>query len=125
MAEDPVEAVKAATGGLGVHEAVDFSGSISGLSAAVNYVRPEGKLVCVAIPSKPFTFNIAEFSYRGCALKGIAGRRMYESWEQMRGLLMGKINLSPIVSHTLPLSKFEEGLEMMENGTCCKCVLIP
>lgn len=124
-AEDPVAAVKALTGDLGVHEAVDFSGSIAGLSAAVDYVRPEGKLVCVAIPSKPFTFNLAEFSYRGCLLKGIAGRKMYEDWELMRGLLKGGIDLSPIISHTLPLSEFMQGLDLMEGGKCCKCVLIP
>lgn len=125
MAEDPVAAVKALTGGLGVHEAVDFSGSIPGLSAAVQYVRPEGVLVCVAIPSKPFTFDIAEFSYAGCSIKGIAGRKMFENWEQMRGLLTGGLDLGPIVSHRLPLSRFAEGLELMEQGKCCKCVLLP
>lgn len=123
--DDPVATVKGLTGGLGVHQAVDFSGSIAGLSAAVNYVRPEGKLVCVAIPSKPFTFNLAEFSYRGCVIKGIAGRRMYENWEHMRGLIAGGLSLASIVSHTLPLSHFAEGLELMEQGECCKCMLLP
>ncbi len=123
--EDPVAAVKKLTGGLGVHQAVDFSGSIAGLSAAVNYVRPEGRLVCVAIPSKPFTFDLAEFSYRGCSIKGIAGRKMFENWEDMRGLMMGGLDLAPIVSHRLPLSEFAQGLELMEQGKCCKCILLP
>lgn len=123
--EDPVAAVKKLTGGLGVHQAVDFSGSIAGLSAAVNYVRPEGWLVCVAIPSKPFTFDLAEFSYRGCSIKGIAGRKMFENWEDMRGLMMGGLDLAPIVSHHLPLSEFAQGLELMEQGKCCKCILLP
>ena len=123
--EDPVAAVKKLTGGLGVHQAVDFSGSIAGLSAAVNYVRPEGRLVCVAIPSKPFTFDLAEFSYRGCSIKGIAGRKMFENWEDMRGLMMSGLDLAPIVSHRLPLSEFAQGLELMEQGKCCKCILLP
>ena len=124
-ATDPVAAVKALTNGLGVHQAVDFSGSIAGLSAAVEYVRPEGKLVCVAIPSKPFTFDLAEFSYRGCSIKGIAGRKMFENWEEMRGLMAGGLDLAPIVSHHLPLSEFEQGLDLMERGECCKCILLP
>lgn len=125
LTEDPVSAVKKLTDGYGVHMAVDFSGSIPALSAAVNYLRPEGQLICVALPSKPFSFDLAEFSYRGCVLKGIAGRRMYESWEQMRGLLKGGLDLSSIVSHTLPLSEFETGMDLMEKGACCKCILIP
>lgn len=123
--EDPVAAVKKLTGGFGVHIAVDFSGSIPALSAAVNYVRPEGQLVCVALPSRPFTFDLAEFSYRGCVLKGIAGRRMYESWEQMRGLLAGGLDLSPVISHTLPLAEYETGMNLMEQGACLKCILVP
>ena len=123
--QDPVATVKGLTGGHGVDEAVDFSGSIAGLSAAVRYLRPEGKLVCVAIPNKPFTFDLAEFSYSGCSIKGIAGRKMYETWEDIRGLVTGGIDLAPIVSHTLPLSEYAKGLELMEQGKCCKCVLIP
>ena len=124
-AEDAVAAVKALTGGQGVDQAVDCSGSVAALEAAARYLRPEGKLVCVAIPSKPLTFDLAEFSYRGCVLKGIAGRKMYETWEDIRGILTGGIDLSPIVSHKLPLSEFAQGLELMEQGKCCKCVLIP
>lgn len=124
-AEDPVAAVKALTGGQGVDQAVDCSGSVVGLESASRYLRPEGKLVCVAIPSKPFTFDLAEFSYRGCVLKGIAGRKMYETWEDIRGILTGGIDLAPIVSHKLPMSEFAQGLELMEQGKCCKCILIP
>ena len=38
----------------GVDQAVDCSGSVVALESASRYLRPEGRLVCVAIPSKPF-----------------------------------------------------------------------
>ena len=123
--EDPVTAIKSLTGSHGVDQAVDCAGSISGLTAATEYLSPEGKLVCIAIPSQPFTFDLAEFAYRGCVMKGIAGRKMYETWADIRGILASGIDLSPIVSHTLPLSAFAQGLELMEQGACCKCILTP
>lgn len=124
-AEDPVAAVKALTDGYGPHVAVDFSGNAAGLSAAMQYLRPEGQLTCVALPDKPISVSIADFGYRGCSIRGIAGRRMYENWEQMRGLLARGLDLSPIISHILPLAEFEKGLDMTERGECLKCILIP
>ena len=124
-AEDPVAAVKRLTDGYGPHVVVDFSGSAAGLSAAMRYLRPEGQLTCVALPDQPISVSISDFGYRGCSIRGIAGRRIYENWEQMRGLLARGIDLSPIVSHVLPLDQFERGLDMTERGQCAKCILIP
>jgi len=122
---DPVEAVRSLTDGYGPHVAVDFSGNAAGISAAMKYLRPEGQLTCVALPNKPISVDIAEFGYRGCSIRGIAGRRMYENWEQMRGLLTMGIDLSSIVSHQLPLDQFAEGLTLTETGKACKCILLP
>ena len=124
-AEDPVAAVKRLTDGYGPHVVVDFSGSAAGLTAAMQYLRPEGQLTCVALPDQPISVSISDFGYRGCSIRGIAGRRIYENWEQMRGLLARGIDLSPIVSHVLPLDQFQRGLDMTERGQCAKCILIP
>ena len=48
-----------------------------------------------------------------------------ENWEEMRGLLSRGIDLSPIVTHVLPLEEFEQGLDMTEQGKCGKCILVP
>ena len=125
IAEDPVVAVKALTGGYGPHVAVDFSGSKAGMAAAMQYLRPEGQLTCVALPDQSISVSISDFGYRGCSIRGIAGRRMFENWEEMRGLLRRGLDLSPIVTHVLPLEEFEQGLNMTEQGKCGKCILIP
>ena len=125
IAEDPVAAVRALTDGYGPHVAVDFSGSMAGLTAAMQYLRPEGQLTCVPLPDKPVSVSISDFGYRGCSIRGIAGRRMYENWEEIRGLLRQGIDLSPIVTHVLPLEEFAKGLDLTEQGKCGKCILIP
>ena len=125
IAEDPVAAVRALTDGCGPHVAVDFSGSRAGLTAAMQYLRPEGQLTCVALPDGDIPVSISDFGYRGCSIRGISGRRMYETWEEIHGLLARGIDLSPIVTHTLPLESFREGLDMTEQGKCGKCILIP
>ena len=113
------------TDNYGPHVAIDFSGATAGLSSAMQYLRPEGQLTCVALPNKPVPVDIADFGYRGCKLRGIAGRRMYENWEDIRGLLSTGIDLSPIISHKLSLEEFSHGLDLTEQTKCCKCILTP
>lgn len=125
ISQDPVAAVRALTDGYGPHVAVDFSGSVAGLTSAMQYLRPEGQLTCVALPDKPVSVSISDFGYRGCSIRGIAGRRMFENWQEMRGMLQRGLDLSPIITHVLPLEAFEKGLDMTEQGTCTKCILIP
>ena len=50
---------------------------------------------------------------------------MYENWEEIRGLLDRGVDLSPIVTHRLPLQEFAQGLDLTEQGACGKCILLP
>jgi threonine 3-dehydrogenase len=126
LEQDTVAAVRALTpGGHGVDVAIDYSGSAEAVKTAFSYCRPEAKIVCVGLPSRPVDFNLSEFVYRGLTLRGIAGRIMYRTWEQARSFLASGLDISSVVTHTLPLEKFEEGLGLMERGECGKVVLKP
>ena len=124
--QDPVAAVKALTrDNRGVDVVVDYSGNVNAVSACFSYCKPEAKVVCVGIPSNPIEFHMGEFVYRGLSMKGIAGRLMYQNWEQMRGLLASGLDIAPVITHTLSLDDFEEGLGLMERGECGKAILKP
>lgn len=124
--EDPAAAVKQLTrDGRGVDVVVDYSGNAAALSASFSYCKPEAKIVAVGIPSKPIQFHMGEFVYSGMTMKGIAGRLLYQNWEQMRGLLDAGLDVTPVVTHTLSLDAFEEGLGLMERGECGKAILKP
>jgi threonine 3-dehydrogenase len=126
LEQDTATAVKALTdGGHGVDLVIDYSGSAEAIKAALSYCRPEAKIVCVGLPSKAVEFNLSEFAYRGLTMRGIAGRLMYRTWEQARSLLASGLDVSSVVTHVLPLEKFEEGLDLMERGECGKAVVKP
>ena len=59
-------------------------------------------------------------------MRGVIGRKLWETWYQGRGLLRsGAVDLSPLVTHTFPLDRFEEAFALMESGQCGKVVMIP
>jgi threonine 3-dehydrogenase len=122
---DPVEMIREITRGVGVDVAIEMSGSVIAEEQATRYIRPEGKFVVAGLPSEPFRFNLAEFAYKGITLHGAAARLMFETWEQVDVLLKQGIDLSGIITHELPLERFSEGIDLMEQGKCGKCLLIP
>jgi threonine 3-dehydrogenase len=125
LAVDPVDAVLELTGGVGADIAIEMSGSVVAAEQAARYLRPEGKLVVAGLPSRPFTFDLAEFAYKGGTIHGAAARLLYETWEQIDALLKQGVDLSGIVTHELPLAEFDRGIDLMEQGKCGKCLLIP
>lgn len=125
IAEDVSEFLKKDSNKLDVDIAVDFSGNTDALNKAISYLKPEGKLVALGLPPRPGIINVAELVYKGITWKGIAGRKMYETWEIMSGLLGAGLDIQPIVTHVMPLEQYEEGLELMKKGMCGKVILIP
>lgn len=121
--ENCVEKVKSLTGGKGVDVVLEFSGNPTAIKNAIEFMKPEAKMAAVGLPNGSVDFNFSEFVYRGLTLKGIAGRKMYKTWEQMRGLLEGGLDLSKIVTHVLPLEQYQEGFRLMRDLECCKAVL--
>lgn len=121
---DVVQAIKEKTPH-GVEVVIEFTGNTRAIKTAIECMAPEGKIAAAGLPTGSVDFDFSEFVYSGKELKGIAGRLMYKTWEDAKGLLKSGLDLSPIITHTLRLEDFEEGLRLMKKGECCKAILIP
>jgi len=54
---------------------------------------------------------------------GINGRKMYETWFQAEALLRAGMNLAPVITHRLPLEKFDQAMGLLESGEASKILL--
>jgi threonine 3-dehydrogenase len=50
---------------------------------------------------------------KALTVRGIHGREMFQTWRQMYALLESGLDITPIVTHRLLASKYEQGLELM------------
>ena len=48
---------------------------------------------------------------------------MFETWYKMAALLQGGLDLSPILTHGMPVAEFQEGFDVMRSGRSGKVVL--
>jgi threonine 3-dehydrogenase len=125
--EDPLAAVRAETGGHGADVVLEMSGHPEGVRQAFKMLRRGGRISLLGIPSQPVALDLAEdVIFKGATVHGINGRLMWQTWYQAQALLKsGRVDLTPLITHRLPLAQIEQGMELLREGQAAKVILYP
>ena len=113
--------------GIGMKEGFDvgleMSGSPAALRSMIGAMNHGGKLALLGILSEAASIDWNEVIFKGLTLKGIYGREMYETWYKMIAMLQGGLDVSPVITHQIGFSEFEQGFAALNAGTACKVVM--
>jgi len=125
--EDVVARLQEVTEGEGVDAWLEMSGAPRAIEQGFQVLKPGGEVALLGLPPEPLRFDLNNWViFKGATVHGIIGRRLWETWFQMRGLLRsGAVHLEAIVTHKFPLEEFEEALDTMAAGESGKVVLLP
>jgi threonine 3-dehydrogenase len=120
-----VQQVQNATRGEGADALLEMSGHPSAFANGFAALRNGGVASLLGTPAKPFDFNIAEhIIFKAATVKGIHGRRMFETWYQMENLLQsGRIDLDRVITHTMKLENINDAIAAMQSGEAIKPIL--
>jgi threonine 3-dehydrogenase len=62
--------------------------------------------------------------FRGITVYGVVGRRMYDTWHQMRRFLStGLFDPKPVITHRFPLEEVDAALAAIRSGDAGKVIL--
>ena len=127
LEEDVYEKVMEYTNGMGADVIGDFSGNKIAIETAFKYLKYGGGFAILGIPDENINIDVTnDIVFKGARIYGVTGRRIYDTWYQIRDLLENnKLHLSEIITHVMPLSKINEAAEIMGSKNCGKIVLIP
>ncbi len=122
---DPREYIMEHTDGHGVDVVLEIAGTPAAIQTALKVVKTGGNVVLLGIPNAEVSMNIAQdVVFNAISIHGVCGRRIWDSWFKMRGLLRsGQLNVAPIVTHEFAFEDYEKGFELMQSGECGKVVL--
>ncbi|HMH83337.1 MAG TPA: L-threonine 3-dehydrogenase [Gemmatimonadales bacterium] len=123
--DDVVRRVLAETGGEGADVVCEMSGVPSALHQAFAAVRMGGRVQLLGIPKGQVPIDFAtEIIFKGITVYGVIGRKMYETWHQMRRYLTaGLLDPRPVITHQFPLAKIDEALAAIRSGDAGKIIL--
>ena len=125
---DPVETVRALSGGDGVDEAFECSGAEGTFAQAVRMVRKGGKVGLMGVPTDKV---LEKLPYKYIVHNEIAifGSRANPnvSWKILEAVGAGRIRLGDLVTHVFPLEDFAEALDtfVMRRDGAIKVVIEP
>ncbi|CAM4007978.1 L-threonine 3-dehydrogenase [Paenibacillus alkaliterrae] len=121
-----VEVIRAHTNGEGAEVVLEMSGHPAAIRDGFEAAANAARVSLLGIPTKEVSLDLAShIIFKGIRIEGITGRRMYQTWYQMKGMLEnGRLNLNGLVTHTFTLDRYEEAFELMRTGSCGKVVFI-
>lgn len=112
---------------LGMKEGFDVGLEMSGNAQAFRDMLDNmcngGKIAFLGIPPEPFAVDWNKIVFGMLTIKGIYGREMYETWYKMSMLLQQGLDISPVITHRLHYTEFEQGFQAMKSGEAGKVVL--
>ena len=102
---------------------LEMSGNPAALSQMIDVMFSGGRIALLGILPSDAQVDWTRIIFKGLTLKGIYGRKMYETWYTMSVLLRSGLNIRPIITHTFPAESFREAFDLMESGQSGKIVL--
>jgi threonine 3-dehydrogenase len=126
-AEDPVEAVMAATDGQGAEVVLEMSGVPEAIDQGTKMLALGGRMSLLGLPSEPVSLDLTDqIIFKEARLFGVTGREIFRTWQQTTALLAtGMVDVGPVITHRFGLDRFHEAFEVMASGRSGKVILLP
>ncbi|HTO90480.1 MAG TPA: L-threonine 3-dehydrogenase [Candidatus Sulfotelmatobacter sp.] len=125
--QDFVERVRELTGGRMLDGVLEMSGNAGAIRDALRALRSGGRLSQLGLIGAPLALDWTQLLiFKGITVHGIIGRRMYQTWYQMDGLLRsGRLDVRPAITHVMPMDQVEDAIRLLRSGQAGKVVLVP
>jgi L-iditol 2-dehydrogenase len=123
---DLKEVIMELTEGRGADVVVDCAGSEQAINDSISLVRRSGRIIAIGEPPAS-TVNVKwiDAIVKDLSIVFTFGY-LDEAWMiALKLLAEGKVNMKPMITHKLPLEKFEEGFKLMDEKIAVKVILLP
>ncbi len=122
--DDVPRRIREATAGQGVDVVLEMSGHPHGLRDGLQSLRNGGWVSLLGLPSSAVALDLANgVIFKEAHLVGIFGRKLWQTWEQATALLHMGLDVTPVITHRLPLERYEEAFGLLQSGEAGKVIL--
>ncbi len=118
------------TEGAGVDAVLEMSCNYKAYEDAFKVIRMGGMIALLGIPGGNMVVDFSRnIIFRGVTVHGVIGRRVFDTWDMMRvilrdGLAQKFINTG-FITHDIPLTDVDKGINALANGEALKVLLRP
>ena len=101
---------------------MEMSGNPMAFNDMLNNMYYGGKITLLGMLPDQTQINWDNIIFKGLSIKGVTGRKMYETWYKMTQMLRTGFPLEKALTHEIHIDDFQDGFDLMAAGQCGKVV---
>ena len=102
---------------------MEMSGSPKALHDMIHNMKHGGKIALLGLQGRETAVDLETVIFNGLTLKGIYGRKVWDTWYTMTTMIEAGLDISPIITHHFDIRDYEKGFEAMISGQSGKVIL--
>ncbi len=102
---------------------LEMSGNPKALNDMIDVMFHGGNIALLGILPSDAAVDWNKIVFNGLTLRGIYGRKMFETWYKMQVMVQSGLDVSSVITHHFNFADFEEGFELMKSGNSGKIIL--
>lgn len=102
---------------------LEMSGVPAGFNDMLDTINHGGKVALLGILPENTGINWNHVIFKGLEIRGIYGRRMFETWYKTIAMIESGLDLAPVITHHFMVDDFQQGFDIMRSGKSGKVIL--
>lgn len=102
---------------------LEMSGSPKAFNDMIDVMYTGGKIALLGILPSSAAIDWTKVIFKGITIRGIYGRKMFETWYKMQAMIQGGLDVSPVITHKFKIDDYKEAFEIMRSGNSGKVIL--
>lgn len=89
----------------------------------INNMKNGGKIALLGLQRADAQINWEKVIFNQLNIKGIYGRKVWETWYKMTTMLQSGLDVDAVITHRFDIKDYELGFEAMNSGHSGKVIL--
>jgi threonine 3-dehydrogenase len=102
---------------------LEMSGNAAALRSMLGSMRHGGSIAMLGLPTEEFGIDWNHLVLNMITIRGIYGRRMFETWYEMSVLIQSGLDISPVITHRFDAADWDHAFDVVRSGECGKVIL--
>lgn len=102
---------------------MEMSGHPTALHQMIEAMNHGGRVALLGIPAEPTLMDWNAMIFKSLTVRGIYGRRIFETWYKMTAMLQTGLDISPVITHRFAAERYDDAFEAVASGQAAKVIL--
>ena len=102
---------------------LEMSGNPKALNDMIDVMFHGGNIALLGILPSSAAINWEKVVFNGLTIRGIYGRKMFETWYKMQIMVQSGLDVTKVITHHFNYTDYQEAFELMKSGNSGKVIL--